>query len=175
MFKFGHILTITALLWPQLGASSLARVSYDDLKKQVSLVIQASPVEIHRSGPNAGFAKLRVQRVILGQYAKEFIEIKWGGEEHDQSIANLDADYLLLLRQNENGEMQGAAYGRSFWPIPERVVDPSRVNWKNLDRDIHYQSPITAVSFSAKQKKNLFRSPKILREKALVQDLSSKN
>jgi hypothetical protein len=154
------LVAITFLLssaFPSIGEAKLKPTTLDALIAESELILEASPRRIERMGMCAGEATLKVMRVIHGTYDRPEVQIKWSEEIHDQPIANLEQDWLLFLKKNDQGGYSGTHYGRSYWPFLWRVTDLNRADLDSSTRTLPYLSPLTLVTFSAAQQKALFQ------------------
>ena len=141
----------------------LAPSRLSDLIKSAELIVEAAPVVITRTGFLAGSAKLRILRVVAGKHDHKTITITWGDEVHDQSIHDLNHDWLLFLKRDKAGALGPARYGRSYWPFIGRIVDTHRANLDSPRRAFEYRYPLTMCRLTKAQKKSLLFGTKPMR------------
>lgn len=152
-------LTLSVMLagFARPAEARLARTRLANLIDESTLIVEAAPIKLERTGVLAGSARLKILRVIEGTLGAGAIEVKWGDEVHDQPIADLACDYVLFLRKTDSGDVVATHYGRSYWPLTSRVTDLSRADLDSKGRVFKYQHPLTVVTLSSKEQRRLTR------------------
>lgn len=135
----------------------LAPTTLNSFISDAEIILEVAPVRLERS-PNsrAGQATFSVLKVWAGKYEAKDLQVAWGDEIHDQPITDLDKDYLLFLKKNQDGKYTGAQYGRSYWAFAGgRITDTSRADLDGEQRYLSYDYPASMVTLTAAQKKAL--------------------
>lgn len=146
---------VIAQAYASNAVAKLRTVPFDEMVKKSDLIVIASPDSIFKYRNGSGYADLKVERVIKGQFDKGLLHLKWSSEHHDSKVRGFST-MILFLRQ-KGSEYVSTTYGRGVLPIDMALW------WDETEDDvvehsidyIEYRYPVTDLKFDEGVVKNI--------------------
>jgi len=130
-----------------VAGAKLSSSKFEDMVKESDLIIIAKPVDIYLRQYSGGYANLKIEKVVKGEYKKSEVKITWSSEVHDSKVKEFGR-YILFLRK-EGEKYVSTHYGRGIWPIYSSLSLNKNNEFIDEYRDyIEYEYPVDVLEFN---------------------------